>query len=117
MRLEFALDQPGEQFLEVFLVMLRFALGKRAPENAHNGAAFEQRQVKGNARDFAPRETNHQKTPFPGYAAQRGFRVVATYWIKDHINALARRDLLDTFAQVFAGIVDDFARAMLPAHL
>src|SRR5260370_26227653 len=71
MRLQDALGQPAHQFLEVFRIALRFALGKRAPEDAHNRAALEQRQVQWDARDFAACEAHYQETTFPGHAAQR----------------------------------------------
>ena len=65
-RLDLALCVPLRQFTHHGRVGLGFVLGKGAPENAHNGCAFEQGQVEGQGRYRARSKSNHQVTPAPG---------------------------------------------------
>ncbi len=114
---ELALGEPGKELLDVFLVVPRLVLGERAPEDADDGAAFEQREVERDTGNVARREADDQEAAIPGDAAQGGFRVVATKRVDDHVNAVAAGKGLYAFSEVLVGVVDDVVCAVLFADL
>src|SRR5690348_2234867 len=96
----------------MLLIAARIARSKGAPENSDYRAAFEQRQVERNARNFAGREANDQVAALPGHIAQRYFRVGTADRIVNYIDAFASRQIFEALAQVLAGVVDAFISAM-----
>src|SRR6185437_229288 len=63
--LDLAFSHPLRDVGEVLQVALRVARGKGAPEYAQHIAAFEQREVQRDFRDFTRRETDHEEAAFP----------------------------------------------------
>ncbi len=68
-RLQRSLADPGKQLLKILYIALWFAPGKFAKEHTHNGATFEQSQVKRDAWDLSIAKTNDQKATFPCHIA------------------------------------------------
>ncbi len=71
MGLEFALGEPGQQFLQVLLAAPGISLRESAPEYPDDRTALEKWQIKGDAWNITGGKTNYQEAPTPGYAAQR----------------------------------------------
>ena len=104
MRLDLALGVELDQFAIVLLACERVALGPGAPEDADNGAILEQREIERNTRN-AGRKTDHQEAPFPGGRAQRGFGIVATDSVVDHIGTVGAAGFLEQRGEGFGAVL------------
>ena len=82
-------------------VRFRIAARELAPEHADDVAAFKQREVERDFRNFARGKTDHEEASFPRNRTQRGFGEVAADRIIDHIHALAVGQRLQPLFQIF----------------
>src|SRR5207237_6693154 len=102
-----ASDALREQF--------RLAAREVAPEDADDRTPLEQREVQRNSRNLARRESDDEEPPAPGQRPERRLGVGTAYGIVDDVDALARGQVGDAFAQVFVRVVDRRVGAVLAA--
>ena len=97
---------PGEQLLEVGRVVLRLALGERAPEHPEHRRALEQAEVDRQFRDASAGKTHHQQAAVPGDAANGLVEQVAADRVVDHVHTLAAGQALHFVLQAGFAVVD-----------
>jgi hypothetical protein len=107
-----AVAGPGGEDGELARALGRLAAREVAPENAHDLAALEQREVERQARDLARCEAHDEVPPVPRDAPHRRFRKRAAHRIEDDVHPVGML-LLEERLQVPRGVVDDFVGALL----
>src|SRR5882762_6514436 len=103
-RLDLPRAQPRRELPQVRRVAIALPPRELAPENAHDSAALEQRQVERDLRDLARGEADHEIAPLPGHCAYGRLGILSADRIQGDVGGDAQ--VLEGFAQVLALVVD-----------